>query len=68
MKNQCIFYVLSIPTYPTSYMSSPYEKNKKYVYKWRKKNPERNRVNNLKAGQKRCQWLKIQRIFFKILL
>jgi hypothetical protein len=49
-------------------MTSPYEKNKKYVYKWRVKNPEKNRANNLKSGQKRCQWLKIQRVFLKILL
>jgi len=49
-------------------MSPTYEKNKKHIYNWRKKNPDRKREGDLKSGQKRCQWLKIQRVFLKILL
>ena len=49
-------------------MSPTYQQNKKHIYKWNANNPQRLREINYKSCRKRCEWLKIQRVFLKILL
>ena len=49
-------------------MSPTYQQNKVHIYKWVANNREKVRAINYKSCRKRCEWLKIQRIFLKILL
>lgn len=45
-------------------MSPTYEKNKKHIYKWREKNMDIHRANNVKYKR----WRTIQMIYLAILL
>jgi hypothetical protein len=49
-------------------MHGTYEQNKKSMIRWTTKNKDKVKIINLKAGRKRCEWLKIQKVFLKILL
>ena len=49
-------------------MPPTYKQNKVHIYKWVANNREKARAINYKACKKRCEWLKIQRVFLKILL
>ncbi len=49
-------------------MPPTYQQNKVHIYKWNANNPEKVRQINYKSCRKRCEWLKIQRVFLKILL
>lgn len=49
-------------------MSPTYKQNKAHIYKWFANNREKVRLINYKSCKKRCEWLKIKRVFLNILL
>lgn len=49
-------------------MSYPYEKNKKFIYKWRETHAESYKELNKKHQRKYQAWIKIKKEFLNILL
>jgi len=49
-------------------MHGTYQQNKASVLRWTAKNPDKIKIYTSKYERKRGEWLKIQRVFLKILL
>lgn len=49
-------------------MTVPYSNRKEHIYNWFNRNPEKKRLADAKTNKKKNDWIKIQRIYLRILL